>query len=81
MRLDIIQGLKNLKLRLKQQKKAIEVVEFLSSNPHVISVIYPSKFSGLDNHNVAKYLKKGFVVLVRIKLSGAIEAGREFVET
>ena len=78
---NIIQGLETLALRFNQhQKNASQVVEFLSSHPNVVSVIYPSKFSGPDKHNVAKYLQKGFGALVGIELSGGTEAGREFID-
>ena len=78
---NIIQGLETLALRFNQhQKNASEVAEFLSSHPNVVSVIYPSKFSGHDTSKVSKYLKKGFGALVGIELSGGVEAGKEFID-
>ena len=78
---NIIQGLETLALRFNQhQKNAIEVVEFLSSHPNVVSVIYPSEFSGPEKNLVRKYLKKGFGALLGIELSGGIEAGKEFID-
>ena len=52
----------------------------MSSHPNVVSVIYPSKLSGPDKRNVAKYLKNGFGALVGLELSGGVEAGRRFIE-
>ena len=78
---NIIQGLETLALRFdRHQKNASEVVEFLSSHPNVVSVIYPSEFSGSEKNKVRKYLKKGFGALVGIELSGGIEAGKEFID-
>ena len=78
---NIIQGLETLALRFdRHQKNASEVVEFLSSHPNVVSVIYPSEFSGSEKNKVRKYLKKGFGALVGIELSGGKEAGKEFID-
>ena len=75
----IIQGLETVGLRMKQHcSNAEKVVEFLSSNKKVKSVIYSTKHQGEILARAKKYLKGGNGALVGIDL-GTVEAGAKFI--
>ncbi len=77
-----IQGLETLPLRMRQHcENAEKVAAFLTKNPKVTNVIFPSLMTGESKRRADAYLKGGYGGLVGFELKGGRDAGRRFIDS
>ncbi len=76
----ILQGIESLALRIERHVRNAEAVaNYLTRQPGVQRVIYPSLQTGLARERADRYLKGGYGGLVGFELESA-EAGRKFID-
>ncbi|MDG4577312.1 MAG: PLP-dependent transferase [Defluviicoccus sp.] len=77
----VIQGIETLALRIQRHSEnAQAVAEFLTAQPQVKRVVYPSLHKGEQRRRAETYLKGGFGGLIVFELEGGREAGRRFID-
>jgi O-acetylhomoserine (thiol)-lyase len=76
-----IQGLETLPLRMRAHcSNAIAVAAYLSKNPKITKVIFPSLMTGEAKRRADFYLKGGYGGLLGFELKGGSAAGKKFIE-
>ncbi len=77
----ILQGIETLALRMRALSANAEAIaRFLSGNPAVRRVIYPSLHTGEQLRRAQTYLSGGYGGLMVFELEGGLEAGRRFID-
>ena len=77
----ILQGVETLHLRMPRHvENTRKVVQFLSSHPQVVKVIYPELESHPDHALARKLLPRGCGSVFPFELKGGRAAGRKFIE-
>jgi len=77
-----LQGLETLPIRMiKHSENALQVAEYLESNPLVSWVNYPGLKSSPEKKKAEKYLKNGAGAILGFGIKGGIEAGKKFIDS
>jgi O-acetylhomoserine (thiol)-lyase len=77
----ILQGIETLALRMRALSANAEAIaRFLTGNPVVERVIYPSLHTGEQRRRADAYLVGGYGGLMVFELKGGLEAGRRFID-
>jgi len=78
----LIQGLETLSLRVqKHVDNAKKIAEYLSKNPNVSWVNYPSLEGNKYNALAKKYFPKGSGSIFTFGIKGGIEVGKKFIDS
>jgi len=78
----LIQGLETLSLRVERHvENAKKIAEYLSKNPNVTWVNYPSLEGNKYNALAKKYFPKGAGSIFTFGIKGGIKAGKKFIDS
>lgn len=78
----LLQGLETLSLRVqKHVDNARKIADYLSNNPNVSWVNYPSLEGNKYNALAKKYFPKGTGSIFTFGIKGGIEAGKKFIDS
>jgi O-acetylhomoserine (thiol)-lyase len=77
----LLQGIETVALRIERHSRnAQAVADWLTKQPEVSKVIYPSLQTGETRARADKYLSGGYGGLVGFELHAGAEAGRKFID-